>query len=320
MQAAPARYAVLSVAAALTTLGLKSGAYFLTGSVGLMSDAAESVVNLAAAGLALWVLILAARPADEHHAYGHGKAEYFSSVFEGALIIVAAGGIAWAAWGRFLSPEPPQRLGLGLGLALVASAVNFATARVLLAASRRYDSITLEADARHLMTDVWTSAGLVAGLGVLLIAPPSWAWLDPAVALVMAGNIVFTGMDLIRRSFGGLMDAALPDEDIQAIGAVIRECAPEHVTYHALRTRRSGARRFIDFHLLLPGATPVAESHALCCDIEDAIHKALPGAQVTIHVEPIEEESSRDGRAVGGLCEARVGGTVCPFADEPRKD
>lgn len=311
MSAAPLRYAVYSVAAALATMGMKFWAYSLTGSVGLLSDAAESVVNLAAAGLALFVLHQAARPADEDHAYGHGKAEYFSSVAEGALIIVAAAGIVWAAWGRFQAPRPPDRLGLGLGLALAASAVNFVTARVLLGAARRHDSITLEADARHLMTDVWTSAGLVTGLGVLLFAPPSWAVLDPAIAVVMAVNIVYTGFDLIRRSFWGLMDSALPQEDLCSIDRAIRDRVGPEAQYHALRTRRSGSRRFIDFHLLLPGETTVAESHVLCCAVEEAILEALPGAQVTIHVEPREEAASHDGWLVGGTCGAKVAGTGC---------
>ena len=319
MSAAPTRYAVYSVAAALATMGLKFGAYFLTGSVGILSDAAESVVNLAAAALALFVLHHAARPADEHHTYGHGKAEYFSSVAEGVLIIVAAGGIVLAAWGRFADPVPPQRLDAGLALALLASVVNFGVSRLLMSGARKHDSITLEADARHLMTDVWTSVGLVAALGILLFAPPSWAILDPLIAVVMAGNIVFTGFDLIRRSFGGLMDSALPDEELCAIDRAIRTAAGDDVQYHALRTRRSGSRRFVDFHLLVPGATTVAASHALCTAIEVHIHDALPGAQVTIHVEPREDAAAHDGWAVGGTCAERMArGGACAKAEAAR--
>lgn len=306
MNTAPTRYALYSVAAALATMGLKFSAYFLTGSVGLLSDAAESVVNLAAAGLALFVLYHAARPADEGHAYGHGKAEYFSSVAEGVLIIVAAGGIVMASWGRFMDPIPPERLDIGLGLALLASAINYGVSRLLLSGARKHDSITLEADARHLMTDVWTSVGLVAGLAILLVAPPSWAVLDPLIAMAMAVNIVFTGFDLIRRSFGGLMDTALPDDEMRTIDRAIRDCVGENVQYHALRTRRSGSRRFIDFHLLVDGGTTVAESHALCNAIEVHILDVLPGAQITIHVEPREDAAAHDGWVVGGTCAARM--------------
>lgn len=307
MGTSPKRYAYYSVAAALSTLVLKFGAWFMTDSVGLLSDATESLVNLAAAMLALVVLTHALRPADDDHSYGHGKAEYFSSGVEGVLIIVAAVGIVTASVGRFMHPAMPERLGLGLGLALVASVINFATARAMLGAAERFDSITLEADARHLLTDVWTSVGLVAGLAVLMVAPPSWAVLDPIIAVVMAVNIVFTGVSLIRRSFWGLMDQTLPDEELKALDGAIRKHAGENAAYHALRTRKSGSRRFIDFHLLVPGMSTVSQSHALCCAIEEDIEGMLSGTQVTIHVEPLEDAASHDGWQVGGLCAARMG-------------
>jgi len=308
----PVRYAYYSIAASLLTLGLKFGAWMLTGSVGLLSDATESLVNLAAGMLALWALMVAVQPADDSHAYGHGKAEYFSSGAEGVLIIVAAGGIVWAAVGRFLDPQPLDRLGLGLLMALAASAVNWFTARGMLRAARRYDSITLEADAKHLMTDVWTSVGLVGGLAVLLVAPPSWAVLDPVIAVVMAVNIVGTGVGLVRRSLGGLMDKALPGAEMHAIHEAICAVAGEGADYHGLRTRKSGARRFVDFHLLMPGSTSVARAHTLCDAIELAIVCRLPGTQVTIHVEPVEDAASFDGHAVGGACAKVPGG-----ADDP---
>jgi len=288
--------------ASLVTLSLKFGAWFLTGSVGLLSDATESLVNLAAGMLALLALTVAGQPADEDHTYGHGKAEYFSSGAEGVLIIVAAGGIVWAAANRFLHPQPLQSLGLGLLMALAASGVNWFTARGLLGAARRFDSITLEADAKHLLTDVWTSAGLVMGLAVLLVAPPSWAVLDPVIAVVMALNIVYTGLSLIRRSLGGLMDHALPPQELSSIAEAICEVVGPEADYHGLRTRKSGSRRFVDFHLLLPGRTTVAQSHELCDAVEAAIQGRLSRTQVTIHVEPREAAASFDGQDVGGVC------------------
>ncbi len=298
----PVRYAYYSIAASLATLGLKFGAWLLTGSVGLLSDAAETLVNLAAGMLALWVLTVAGQPADEDHAYGHGKAEYFSSGVEGGMIVFAACGIVLASVERFLHPRPLENLGLGLIMALAASGVNWFTARGMLRAAREFDSITLEADARHLLTDVWTSAGLVAGLAVLLVAPPSWSWLDPAIAVFMAANIVVTGLSLMRRSLAGLMDKALPAEELEAIVEAIHEVAGEGAQYHGLRTRKSGSRRFADFHLLLPGSTSVAESHSLCDRVEEAVCARLPRVQVTIHVEPREAEASFDGHEVGGAC------------------
>jgi cation diffusion facilitator family transporter len=304
--ASPRRYAAYSIAASLLTLALKFGAWAMTDSVGLLSDATESVINLAAGVLALSAITIALRPADHKHAYGHGKAEYFSSGIEGVLIIAAALAIAYAAIDRFLNPRELANLGPGLVLALVASAVNFVTARVMLRAAAHFDSITLEADARHLLTDVWTSAGMVAGLGVLLIMP-RWQMLDPIIAIVMAGNIVHTGVGLVRRSVGGLMDDALPPEEIERIAEAIRRHQGENATFHGLRTRKSGRHRFIDFHLLVPGETSVRDSHDLCRVIEAEIESTLGMTEITIHVEPLECDSSYDGKEVGGACEASVG-------------
>lgn len=304
--ASPRRYAAYSIAASLLTLALKFGAWGMTDSVGLLSDATESVINLAAGVLALSAITVAMRPADHKHAYGHGKAEYFSSGIEGVLIIAAALGIAYAAIDRFLNPRDLTNLGPGLALALLASAVNFVTARVMLRAAAHFDSITLEADAKHLLTDVWTSAGMVAGLGVLLIMP-RWQVLDPIIAIVMAGNIVHTGVGLVRRSVGGLMDDALPPEEIERIAEAIRRHQGEQATFHGLRTRKSGRHRFIDFHLLVPGETSVREAHDLCRVIEAEIESTLGMTEITIHVEPLECDSSYDGKEVGGACEASVG-------------
>jgi cation diffusion facilitator family transporter len=281
------RMAMLSIATSIVTLALKFGAYFLTGSVSLWSDAVEAFVNLAAGLVALGALTLAEQPADEGHAYGHDKAEYFSSGVEGALILVAAIAIIWSAIARLLAPRPLEQLGLGMLIALLAAAANFATARVMLKVARQHDSITIEADAKHLLTDVWTTAGILAGLGVVVFAP-QWALLDPLMAIAVAVHILFTGFDLLRRSADGLMDAALPAKDVKRVETLIRAELPADASFHALRTRKAGARRFIEFHLLVPGTLSVAESHALCDRIEAALTANLAKAHVTIHVEPNE--------------------------------
>jgi cation diffusion facilitator family transporter len=288
------RMAVLSISASIITLLLKFGAYFLTGSVSLFSDAAESFVNLAAGLVAFAALTVAARPADRGHAYGHDKAEYFASGAEGALILVAALSIIYAAVNRFLHPAPLSQLGPGLLIAVIAAAVNYGTARVMLRAAARYDSITLEADAKHLLTDVWTSLGVVGGLLVVMLAPPEWQILDPLMAVVVAVHIVHTGTGLLRRSLSGLMDAALPPDEVGRVEALIRAELPLGASFHALRTRKAGARRFIEFHLLLPGQTSVSEAHRLCDRIEVRIEDALANTSVTIHPEPAEEHPPED--------------------------
>ncbi|BCS87874.1 cation diffusion facilitator family transporter [Pseudodesulfovibrio sediminis] len=301
----PKRYAVYSILASLLTLGLKFGAWAMTDSVGLLSDATESVVNLTAGVLALISIIIAMRPADQHHAYGHGKVEYFSSGTEGVLIIVAAFGIAYASINRFFSPQPLSNLGLGLILALLSSVVNFVTAKVMLNAAKRFDSITLEADAKHLLTDVWTSVGLVAGLAIIVLVP-EWSLLDPIIAVAMAVNIVFTGLGLLKRSVSGLMDDALPEEEVKIVARSIRRHQGENASFHGLRTRKAGQTRFIDFHLLVPGTTSVQTSHDLCEAIEHDIKCTLDNAKVTIHVEPLECSKSYDGMKVGGVCAAYI--------------
>ncbi|MFP4070743.1 MAG: cation diffusion facilitator family transporter [Desulfovibrionales bacterium] len=294
------RYAWLSIGASLVTLALKFSAYSLTNSMGLLSDALETLVNLAAGLFALYILLIARKPADETHAYGHGKAEYFAGGAEGILILLAAGSIVHASIQRFFTPVILTRIGPGVAVAALAALVNFVTARIMLKAAREHDSMTLEADAKHLLTDVWTSAGVIAGLIVILFAPPDWTILDPVIAILVALNITFTGVVLIKRAVNGLMDLRLPQEEVRAIEAAIRAVVGPHALYHGLRTRKSGARRFIDFHLLMDGDTTVQASHDLCCDIEREIHKALPRAQITIHVEPKEDGDSWDGDRVGG--------------------
>jgi len=285
------KMALLSIATSIATLALKFGAYFLTGSVSLWSDAVEAFVNLAAGLVALGAVTLAEQPADENHAYGHDKAEYFSSGVEGALILFAAIAIIWSAVSRLLHPVPLERLGLGLLVSLLAAAMNFTTARVMLKVARQHDSITIEADAKHLLTDVWTSAGIAAGLLVVLYVP-QWSVLDPLMAIAVGLHIVVTGVSLLRRSADGLMDVALPPEEVRRAEALIGAELPAGVTFHALRTRKAGARRFVEFHLLVPGTMTVDDSHELCDRIEASLMRHLARSHVTIHVEPRETQAA----------------------------
>ena len=284
------KYAWLSIGAAVATITLKTLAFQLTGSVGLLSDAAESLVNLVGAIVALIMLTIAARPADESHAHGHSKAEYFSSGIEGVLILIAAVSIAYAAIQRLINPQPLEAVGIGLIVAVAASAINFFVARILMRAGKQYDSITLEADAKHLMTDVWTSVGVIAGVAAVAIT--GWERLDPIIALLVAVNIVWTAIGLLRRSVAGLMDASLPEDEQAAVVKVLDGHKSQGVEYHALRTRQAAAQRFVSFHLLVPGSWTVQHGHALLDQIENEICQALPGATVTAHLEPLEDPVS----------------------------
>lgn len=284
------RYAWLSIATALATIVLKGVAWWLTGSVGLLSDALESLVNLAGALMALAMISLAATPADEDHAYGHGKAEYFSSAFEGFLIILAAISIAYTAGERLLNPQPLDAVGIGLAVSVLASVINLATGWILLGVGRRYKSITLEADAHHLLTDVWTSVGVIVGVG--LVSVSGWLWLDPVVAILVAINIVWTGWQLLRRSAAGLMDASLPDAEIDSINGVLNRYRKEGLEFHALRTRQAGARAFVSLHVLVPGSWTVQHGHDWSERIEADIRAAVANAHVTTHVEPKEDPVS----------------------------
>lgn len=287
-------YAFLSIAAASITIALKFGAYKLTGSVGLLSDAIESCVNLVAALVALVALTYAAKPADAEHTFGHSKAEYFSSGAEGVLILVAAISIGFEAWKRLLHPEQITQVGLGLALSLVATVVNGIVAFILLRAGLRLRSITLRADAHHLFTDVWTSGGVV--LGIILVKATGWLILDPIIALVVAANIVWAGLRLLRETSSGLLDAALPKEDMDVIKSILDKYEPQGIQFHALRTRLAGTRRFVSFHVLVPGAWTVLQGHDLCEAIELAIIQALPGTNVTTHLEPLEDPASWNDR------------------------
>ncbi len=286
------RYAWLSIAAALATILLKGVAWWMTDSVGLLSDALESFVNLAGALMALAMLSLAAQPPDENHAHGHGKAEYFSSAFEGLLILLAAMGIAYTAIDRFLHPRPLELLGVGLAVSVIASAINFFTARTLMAAGREHRSITLEADARHLLTDVWTSAGVI--LAVAGVWFTGWLWLDPAIAVLVALNIVWTGWQLLNRSAAGLMDVSMDPEQQALIELVLDGYRRQGLAFHALRTRQAGARSFVTLHVLVPGEWSVQHGHDWLERIEADIRAALPQTHVTTHLEPLEDPVSNE--------------------------
>ena len=285
------RYALLSIVAALATIALKGVAWWLTGSVGLLSDAAESLVNLAGALMALAMLTLAEQPADDNHAFGHGKAEYFSSAFEGFLIVVAAVAISYSAVDRLIHPRPLEALGLGLGFSAVASVINYLTARVLMTVGRQHHSITLEADAHHLMTDVWTSVGVIVGVG--LAGASGWQWLVPLIAVAVAVNILGTGWRLLQRSADGLMDAALPEERRVEIAAVLEDYRRQGLEFHALRTRQAGRRPFVSVNVLVPGQWTVQRGHDWLERIEESIRQAVPGSHVTTHLEPLEDPASQ---------------------------
>lgn len=290
------KMAYLSIGTSIATLALKFGAYFLTDSVSLLSDALEALVNLAAGLVALTALTIAEQPADDRHTYGHDKAEYFSTGVEGTLILFAAGSIIYAGWSRFAHPAPLANLGAGIVVGLLAAAMNYTTARLMLKVAAKHDSVTIEADAKHLLTDVWTSAGVLGGLLVIVFFP-GWAILDPLIAVAVGVHIVITGIDLLRRSIDGLMDAALSPQEIALAEQAIRAGLPAGTSFHALRTRKAGAIRFVEFHLTVPGETSVRESHALCDRLEESIAGRLAKASVTIHVEPLEENPAAAGTA-----------------------
>lgn len=287
------RFAWLAIMAAILTISLKALAYLLTGSVGLLSDALESIVNLVAAIAALIALTVVAKGPDEEHAYGHDKAEYFSSSLEGALVLVAAIAIAVTAVPRLFNPVEIEQVGWGLAVSVLSSLINLAVARQLLGASRAYRSITLEAGARHLMTDVWTSAGVV--IGIIAVTVTGWTRLDPILALAVAVNIVWTGINLLNQSFLGLLDTALPPADRQTIEAILdRYRNQAGIQTHALRTRQAGARRFVSFHILVPGWWSVRQGHRLLEKVELEVRAALPGVTVFTHLEALDDPASYD--------------------------
>ncbi len=286
------RYAWLSAIAAVTTLGLKSAAWTLTGSVGMLSDALETLVNLAGAVLAILMLHVAARPEDEEHPYGHGKAEYFSGGVEGALIVFGAIGIALAAIQRLIAPRPLEHVGLGLAVSAVAAAINLVVAIVLMRAGRRNGSLTLEASAHHLYSDVWTSLGVFAGVGAVVLTGQQR--LDPIVGLAVSANILRTGWSIGRRAVTGLMDASLESHELEALQQALAPHIVAPVQVHALRSRRSGVRRFVSMHVLVPGEWTVHRGHHLLEKIESDLREALPNVTVLTHLESLDDPASWD--------------------------
>lgn len=280
----------VAIAVSLVTISMKTVAWLLTGSVGLLSDALESVVNLVAALVGLVVILWSTRPPDEDHAYGHEKADYVSAGFEGALILLAAFTIAYAAIDRLINPAGLTEVGIGLTISVVASLINLGAATLLIRSGRQEQSMTLEADGRHLMTDVWTTAGVI--VGVALVWLTGFERLDPIIALIVAANIVRTGTSLVRGSMSGLMDKALPAEEMTAVNRILARHSAGQVEFHALRTRKSGRRSFISVHVLVPGDWTVQAGHDFTEEVERDLREAVGQATVFTHLEPVEDPLS----------------------------
>ncbi len=293
------RFGWLSLGVSIVVFGMKLVAYLITGSVGLLSDAMESTVNIVAAVVAVIALRAASKPGDAGHHFGHGKAEYLSALVEGVMIFVAATAIIYSAVGRLLNPQPIEQAALGLTISIAASIINGATAAILIREGKKHRSIVLEADGKHLLTDVWTSAGVVVAVG--LVAVTGWLALDPLIAIVVAVNIVFAGWALIRRSTAGLMDSSLSNEDHQAILDVLRSHSGKDISFHAVQTRASGRQRFVSMHVLVPGDWTVQRGHDYVSDLEDELHAALEDLTVQTHLEPREDPRSWEDVPPGGL-------------------
>lgn len=292
------KFAWLSIAAAVSTIALKTVAYLVTGSVGLLSDALESVINLVAAVFALWMLTVASRPADDDHPYGHTKAEYFSGALEGSLIGMAALSIGWAAIQRLMSPQPIANFTEGIAYSVIASLINLIVGQVLIHQGKKNRSVTLDADGKHLMADVYTSAGVI--LAIILIYFTGWIILDPIIALIVAAHILWSGYGVVKHSTMGLMDSAIEGDELKEVVRVLDEYKAKHpIDYHALRTRRSGVRTFVTVHILMPDEWTIIQGHDLAHDIEADIADALPGTVVFTHIEPINDPKSMDDIHIG---------------------
>lgn len=291
------RFAWLSIAVAILTISLKTIAYLITNSVGLLSDALESIVNLVGALMALGMLTIAARPADENHTYGHSKAEYFSSGVEGALILVAAIFIAYAAIERLISPKPLEQVGIGLIVSVVASLANLSVALILRRAGKQYNSISLTSNSQHLLTDVWTSGGVLLGVGAVVVT--GWQVLDPLIAILVALNIVWTGVRIIRNSISGLMDSAISKENLDIIQSVLDRQKETEVKFHALRTRQSGSMKIISMHILVPGNWSVERGHRFVTQIENEVSAAIVDSVVFTHLESLTDPASFDDITFG---------------------
>lgn len=285
------KYAYLSIAAALITIGLKFYAYFYTGSMGLFSDALESCVNLLAAVVALIMIHISEKPADEGHEFGHTKAEYFSSAIEGGLILVAAFSIIWSAAPRLIAPQPIENVGLGVLISLSASLVNLGVALVLIKNGKKNNSLLLEADGKHLMTDVWTSVGVITAIFIVKLT--GFLILDPIIAIIVALNIVWTGFQLLKRSANGLMDASISESELKIVTDYLNELKTDKIDFHSLMTRQAGQRKFISLHLLVPGEWSVQQGHDYAENIEETIEDMFSEpVTVSTHIEPIEDPAS----------------------------
>jgi len=284
------RYAWLSIGAALVTILMKASAYYITGSVGLLADALESLVNLAAAIVMLVVLNLSIRPANDEFTFGFSKMEYFSSGFEGGMILLAAAGIFMTAIPRLIHPVPLEQIGIGLVISTAASLINYGVAVILMRAAKRFDSIPLEADSRHLMTDVWTTVGVL--VGIALVGLTGYERLDPIIALLVAANILFTGIRMLRRSAQGLLDTAIPADKLSAVKSILDSYEPQGMKYHALRTRQAAAVNYVALHVLVPGKWTVAHGHQVADEIETRVKKLVPNTSIVTHIEPVEDPKS----------------------------
>jgi len=286
------KFVYISIAAAILTISLKLIAYLLTNSVGLLSDALESCVNLVAAVVALIMIRLAEKPPDQEHEFGHNKAEYFSSAIEGGLIVLAAGSIIWSAIPRIMHPQPLENIGVGLLVAVGASLINLAASRILIRNGKIHNSITLEADGKHLMTDVLTSGGVLLGIGLIKLT--GWMRLDGIVAIGVALNIIWTGYQLLKRSALGLLDTSFPKDEMDSIRQVLEKYKQQNIQFHSLMTRQSGQRKFIFVHILMPGTMNIQQGHNIAEKVENDLRLLFPNTQTTAftHLEPVEDPAS----------------------------
>ena len=295
------RFAYYSLFASIITIAIKFSAYFITSSIGILSDAFESFINLFASIFLIYSVIISQRPSDKDHLYGHGKIEYLSSAFEGILILLAGMGILYGSIDRIINPHIISCIGYGIFLSIICGAINFLTSLILFKGAKEFDSIALESDAKHLLSDVISTIGLVVTLFIMYLNPKKLWFLDPIIGIFIGLNILRMSYPVLKKSISGLMDYTLPDEEIEKIKSIIKEHRKDIGKWHGLKARRSGSKRFIEFHLLVPGDMSVKKSHDVCCEIEKDIQKLLPGSHVIIHVEPEEDMVSWDGKMVGGL-------------------
>ncbi len=300
------KFAYLSLAAAILTLGLKTTAYIWTNSIGILSDALETIINLISSVVLVITISISFQPPNRKYTYGQGKVEYIATALEGCLILLASFFIIAASYHRIVQRVVLSHVLSGVYVAILSALINFGVGMILIKAAKRYDSVVLEADGKHLLTDVWTTCGVVVGLGIMHFCPKHFWFLDPAFAIMVSLHIAKTGFALLKKAYLGLMDASLPEEEIKVITSIIKKVGGPRVRFHCLKTRRAGKDRFIEFHLVLPGYTTVKDSHDICCLIEQEIQKKLSNSKVLIHIEPEEDEDSWDSEIMGGRSDEEV--------------